>query len=263
MNDFQNRKRNERPASTNVLLGLLVIAVGVVILMRKMDIPFFPYWIFSWPMILIVVGLFVGIKNNFTNVGWLILVLLGSFFLLDDVMFFNWHLREFAFPLGIIVIGIFLIFRSVVSPNRNIQGRFRDRFQQAGETQGETHEYSEEEKKRTLSDDEEYVNSTNIFGSTKKRIFSKSFRGGQTTNFFGGTVLDLSQADIDKSIVIDVIQVFGGVKLIMPANWVVKSDVVSIFGGLDDKRNMAPSDPDKVVVLTGVCIFGGIDIKSY
>lgn len=264
MNEFRDtREHRPGPSGRNVLVGLIVVAVGVVILLKQLHFPFFPYWIFSWPMILIIIGLVIGVKSDFRNVSWLIMVLLGGFFLLDHVVIFNWHLNQYAWPIGIIVIGIFLIFRSVISPSQSYHDYNKDN-RYGGGLSDPTDETSDE-KKNTMNSGDDYINSTNIFGGTKKRIFSKSFRGGQTTNFFGGTEIDLTQADLNKVAVIDLVQVFGGIKLIMPANWEVKSEVVSIFGGLNDKRNMPSStqDTSKMVVLTGVCIFGGIDIKSY
>ena len=43
--------------------------------------------------------------------------------------------------------------------------------------------------------------------------------------------------------------------------------MVAIFGGVEDKRpqlaDTSTVNPNKVLVLKGTCIFGGIDIKSY
>jgi predicted membrane protein len=61
-----------------------------------------------------------------------------------------------------------------------------------------------------------------------------------------------------------VVQVFGGTKIIVPANWTVHSEMVAIFGGIEDKRppqlNVAA---EKVLVIVGTSLFGGIDIKSF
>jgi predicted membrane protein len=213
-------------------------------------------------MILIVIGLFIGVKSKFANVAWLVMVLIGGFFLLSHNDFLDWNMHRYAWPLGIIIIGLFLVFRSVIAPSRSsIDRDFRDSNLYNTGTDADTND----EKKSTMNTGDDYLNSVNIFGGTKKRIYSKSFKGGQTTNFFGGTDIDLTQADMQKPAVIDVVQVFGGVKLVIPANWEIKSEVVSIFGGFNDKRNMPSStqDTSKMIVLTGVCIFGGIDIKSY
>jgi hypothetical protein len=70
-------------------------------------------------------------------------------------------------------------------------------------------------------------------------------------------------------VVLDLTQIFGGTKLIVPHHWKVQSkDLVAVFGGVEDKRPMlgstSPTDENsKVLVLKGTCIFGGIDIKSY
>jgi hypothetical protein len=59
--------------------------------------------------------------------------------------------------------------------------------------------------------------------------------------------------------------IFGGAEIIIPANWQVKSEIVSIFGGMEDNRYQRISDdgPEKVLILKGTCVFGGVEIKSY
>jgi hypothetical protein len=53
--------------------------------------------------------------------------------------------------------------------------------------------------------------------------------------------------------------------LVVPANWNVKTNVTSIFAGVEDKRVMQITLPDenKTIVLDGTSIFGGIEITSY
>jgi predicted membrane protein len=81
---------------------------------------------------------------------------------------------------------------------------------------------------------------------------------------FGGVEIDLSQADINGTVVIDATQIFGGMKLLVPANWELKSDAVAIFGGVDDKRMISQTyDGNKKLLITGFVMFGGIDIKSF
>ena len=65
--------------------------------------------------------------------------------------------------------------------------------------------------------------------------------------------------------ILDVFTLFGGTTLIVPANWKVQIDAVSILGGLNDKRRVAASELDqsKVLVIKGVVMLGGIDIKSF
>jgi hypothetical protein len=57
---------------------------------------------------------------------------------------------------------------------------------------------------------------------------------------------------------------FGGSNLIVPDDWKVKSEVVSILGGFSDKRLIVPNpDTEKTLLVKGVVIFGGLELKSY
>jgi predicted membrane protein len=83
----------------------------------------------------------------------------------------------------------------------------------------------------------------------------------------GGAEIVLTQSDLNSSRVeLEITQVFGGTKIIVPPHWKVSSDLVAIFGGIEDRRplmsNQAISD-EKHLVIKGTSIFGGIDIRSY
>lgn len=111
---------------------------------------------------------------------------------------------------------------------------------------------------------EDKVESVSIFGGIKKNIVSKNFQGGEIVNFFGGAELNLMQSDINGRVELEVVQVFGGTKIIVPSNWTVHSEMVAIFGGIEDKRPaQLNAAPDKVLVIQGTSIFGGIDIRSF
>ncbi|WP_431198999.1 hypothetical protein ACRQ5D_01595 [Mucilaginibacter sp. P25] len=51
----------------------------------------------------------------------------------------------------------------------------------------------------------------------------------------------------------------------MPSNWQVVSDLAAVFASVDDKRirSTASVGSEKVLVLKGVSIFAGVDIRSY
>ena len=77
--------------------------------------------------------------------------------------------------------------------------------------------------------------------------------------------MNFGQADISTTATIDITQLFGGTNLVVPPHWNIKSEIVCVFGGIEDKRHLIKDAPEskKVLVLRGTCIFGGIDIKSY
>jgi predicted membrane protein len=111
---------------------------------------------------------------------------------------------------------------------------------------------------------EDFIDVTSIFGGVKKNILSKNFKGGDIVSVFGGSEINLSQADFDQKVIIDAVQIFGGTKLIIPSHWQVRSEVVAIFGGIEDKRaQLTTSSPERILILKGFTMFGGLEIKSY
>lgn len=103
----------------------------------------------------------------------------------------------------------------------------------------------------------------NVFGGSDKIITSRNFQGGSIISIFGGGKYDLRQAEIsNQRCELEVVNVFGGSNLIIPGDWNVKTEVVGIFGGFSDKRVVMNTDPNKTIIIKGVAIFGGGDIKS-
>ncbi len=239
---------DRKKLSSSFWVGALILALGSLLLLDRLDLLYFPGWLFSWKTFLIALGVIIGINKKFEGIGWLVMILVGSFFLIDDIPGFPYDLDHYAFPIGVIIVGLFILGRAVVGSN------------------------SREARKKNWGDGvvsmdeggEDYFDLTTVFGGNKRKVFSKNFQGGETTCIFGGTDIDLSQADINGTVVIDVVQLFGGVKLIVPSNWELKSEVTAILGGVDDKRNSPQAyGSGKKLVLTGFVMFGGIDIKSY
>jgi predicted membrane protein len=238
--------RSEPNRSGRTIAGMIVVIVGSIFLAKQLGVDF-PYWMFRWESFMIALGLFLGFRHNFKGFAWLIVLGIGLIFLLDEIYPYV-QLDRLAWPIIIICIGLFMIFR----PRRS-------------EKKWKTWDAAQVNTD-TASDD--YIDSTAVFGGVKKNVISKTFRGGEATTFFGGTEINLMQADVPGKIVLDVTNVFGGTKLIVPPHWKINSeDLVCILGGIEDKRPIMsdPSsvDPNKVLVLKGTCIFGGIDIKSY
>lgn len=245
----------KKKLSNSFWVGIIIISVGSFILLDRMDVVLFPGWLINWWTFLIVLGVITGINKNFKGISWLVLILVGSFFLLDHVPGLDLDLGNYMFPIIVIVVGLLIVFRSAMF---RTSGDWRSMWTGDSYGKGDTTLINSQDG----TDD--FMDLTSVFGGSKRRVFSKSFKGGVITNIFGGTELDLSQADIEGTVVIDTVTLFGGIKILVPANWEVKSNITAILGGVEDKRMTSNNSvPNKKLVLTGTCIFGGVDIKSF
>ncbi len=236
MEEQQVKSHDSR--SGRVMAGLVLIAVGSLIFADRAGV-FVPHWIFSWQMILIGIGTYIGARRSFRPGGWLIPIGIGVVFLIDDLWFDFAEFRPYLWPTILIAIGVYMIAR----PRRS--------------------RMSTSETNEILS--EENIDSVNIFGGSKTNVISKNFKHGEVTTFFGGTEINFTQADIESTARLEIVQAFGGTKLVIPAHWNVRSEMVCILGGVNEKRAASKDvvNHEKTLVLEGTCIFGGIDIKSY
>lgn len=242
---------------------MVLLSIGGLLLAQKMGAPL-PAWLFTWQVLLIGFGLLMGIRRRFRDFAWLVPVLIGSIFLIADY-YPEFELKKYTLPIILMLVGLSFVLR----PKHRRFGNcgdagtsWREKFQQENIATGDT--YTTATSTSSASTSDEFLDVTSVLGGTKKTIFSKDFKGGEVTSFLGGTELNLSQADIKGRVVLDLTQIFGGTKLILPSHWDVKPELVSIFGGIEDRRQLnAVIDPTKVLILKGTSVFGGIEIRSY
>jgi predicted membrane protein len=107
-----------------------------------------------------------------------------------------------------------------------------------------------------------------IFGGREIFVNSQALAGGKATSIFGGIEFDLRKANLKPGgAVIDCVSVFGGCGFKIPMDWNVRNEVTTIFGAFTDKRGDTYSDkyydPSKTIVIKGVSIFGGIEVKHF
>lgn len=245
-----------RPEHNNKWGGLILVLIGVLFLLHKIPATtnWFPYWFFTWPVLLMGIGLFTGIKSRFQNHAWIILMLIGGYFVLSENDVISLNLRPYAFPVGIIILGILFM----VKRNKRCEPHSKKfRQWQAG------HPASKFTEPVDASEDVVNVNST--FGNVERNIFSKNFKGGTISTVFGGAQVNFAQADFQGTAVVDVSIMFGGTDIIIPSNWNLKNEISVIFGGIEDRRTVAANihESGKTLILRGNIMFGGIEIKSY
>lgn len=242
--DLYRRRKHEK---NGAMRGVVILLVGVFLLLHNLDLNI-PRWIVSWQTLIMGIGIIIWFKSECRNVGGLIMVVVGTVFMIKEYFYLPYDLNRFIWPGVLIMIGLlFIVFRP--GPNK----KYLD----------------EDDEPKVVPEmypvDEDYINADVIFSGENRLIVSKNFKGGRISAIFGGCDVNLLQADFDGMIVLNCDCVFGGVELVVPANWEVKIMTSSVFGGVEDKRpiELIGANPNKVLMIKGSCVFGGIEIKSY
>ncbi|WP_332911371.1 LiaF transmembrane domain-containing protein [Algoriphagus boritolerans] len=223
-----------------------------------------------------------------------VMLFLGAYFLLRNEFNFDFGLSQFIWPLGLIALGIYLIFQKqrenkVLEKVRNDWEKKRKSDssytksdveeakvvdESAGTssasgtssfTQGPQSTAGSGFTRTTGTAFADRLNIDAIFSGVNRKLMTKNFEGGKITAAFGGVDLDLTSADFNGVITIQIDIIFGGVKMIVPPHWDIRTEVSNIAAGIEDKRYFREGgvDPNKVVVLKGTILFGGLEIKSF
>jgi hypothetical protein len=285
--NFQNKQN--APA----FAGIILLIIGFIWLLGEMNINL-PNWVMQPYTFLIGIGIYLGAKKNFqAPFGWMIPLGIGAFWMSGNL--FNINVWRFGFPMALIGAGIFIIINGIgkkkelpptntinyepsSADNDNIaiaNNAFGDDDVQVDRTtatepmnatepqnnKDQTTAYNAEGNDQYNND---VLDATAIFSGIDKMVTSKKFKGGDIVAVMGGVDINLSFADIQSPVIIDVTIIMGGLKLIVPAGWEVKNNITSILGGVEERRPpMVPNEDKKLLVLKGTVIMGGVDIRNY
>jgi predicted membrane protein len=231
-----------------LIIGIILMLAGSLLLLETFDITSYPIrnYIFNWKTLLIGIGVVIIATKDRATSGY-VLIGLGIIFWLPSFINYSISLSQVFLPALLIAIGVIIITKRGEKMKRNTY-------------------HTKEGEPYSNNPNNDYLNDISILGGGTKVVQSKNFKGGNITAIFGGSDFSLKDAELsEEGSVIDVFTMFGGSKLIIPDNWVVKSDMFSIFGGFNDKRTIKPekADHNNILYLKGAVIFGGIEIKSY
>ena len=242
-NENTSSRKDEKP-DKRLGIGIVFIFLGAMFLFN--NVGFIPQilkgYLFSWQMIIIVIGLFMLAGNKNQKSG-LILISVGVFFILPGLLGFERISLGQLWPVVFVAIGIYILIRHKRQTSHNFDFDFK-------------------EETRT----EDAIDDATIFGGSVKIIRSKNFKGGRLTAIFGGADYNFMDAELaGGKATIDVLTIFGGTKMVVPSDWDVVIDVVPVFGGFADKRtthHKIQINSNKRLIIRGMTIFGGGEIKS-
>jgi predicted membrane protein len=238
---FQRHEHHHHLTNNRAIIGIILVLVGIFLVLRNTG--FFPgfidHVIFSWPMLLVTIGLVITIGSSGGKTSGIIVMAVGAFFLIPNIFRETFDVNMF-WPSIFIIIGVIFIFSK------------RKGWSSVSTTP-------------QVGDD--YIDYVHVFSGGQRQIVSDNFRGGKITAVFGGSEIDLTKAKLVPGVSeIEIACVFGGTTIIVPDDWNVKIEVVPVLGGFGDSRKLNPGrivDTTRQLVIKGAVVFGGGEIKSF
>jgi Domain of unknown function (DUF5668) len=224
------------PAFTpKLVVGIAIIVAGLLMtldnIMPSHEIARIAFKF--WPLILVAMGLAKLRSEGDRGVLPWLLIGGGIFGLL--VTFGVRNFEDFIGPAILLAVGIFIVTKAL-----------------------QQHRGAPSELKSNSA----FQSGSAIFSGWKRRPVGL-FKGAEVTVIFGGFELDLLQAHLDgDSARVDLFVLFGGGEIRVPEGWEVQTPLTSIAGGVGDKtRPPSASGPRPRLVLTGLVLFGGVEIR--
>jgi predicted membrane protein len=244
INDYKDERRarrHEHLTNNRVIIGVVLVLAGLALVIKNTG--FFPdfidHVIFSWPMLLVVIGLIMTLSSS-EKTGGIIVMAVGGFFMIPLVFRETFHMYNMFWPSIFIIIGIIFI----VSRRKG---------------------WGSITSKGTAGDD--FIDYVNVFSGGERQIISQNFQGGKISSVFGGIDLDLTQAKLAPGRnILEIACVFGGATILVPDTWFVTIEVTPVLGGFSDTRKLRPGrtvESQSQLIIKGAVVFGGGEVKSY
>ncbi|MFC5547640.1 LiaI-LiaF-like domain-containing protein [Massilia aerilata] len=229
-------------AGSQVVIGLLVVAFGVLFLLDNLNIIYLRHVIFFWPLAFVASGL-VALFSDGPRSGritGIVLIAIGVAMTMNRLGYYFISWRTF-WPLVMIGLGGLILFRTL--------GGGRVARVHAGP-------YTKDDAKA-----DNVIDITAILGGFERRVSTPDFRGGEITAIMGGCEIDLREAGLAGEAVINVFAIWGGITIKVPADWTVVLHGSPIMGGFTEKT-ARPPDNSKRLVVTGYAVMGGVEVRN-
>lgn len=228
--------------NSKIIGGVALLLLGVGLLLEVTHVIDFNFE--GWWTAFIIIPCLISFFNSKNKTMSLIGVGTGVLLLLATRGIIPWHeFWRYLICIVFILWGIMLIFnRRFSSDNSSANKKNVDELKQV------------EQDGRTIRQ----INAS--FGKQHYEFAGQRFEGAKVQTSFGFVGIDLRNADILDSAVIDVDCSFGGMEIRVGDDVLVKQSVEASFAGVECKDHLQRADNAKTLYVTGRCSFGGIEI---
>lgn len=239
--DMDSNSSKRAPIRASAIMGILFMAAGLIVFLKN-----FGFWnirwheIFTWQMVLIVVGMFLLCGHDTKKAGW-VLIGIGVVFWIAEYVHLSETLRKLVWPVVLMVGGLVLVVgrrRSVGVSDVEVIG---------GETNG-----------LGQSPESGRINISTSFSSQSYKPVTTHISGGVVQCTMGSVQIDLSGVHLEgNSATLDLSGVLGSCTIIVPATWRLQFNVSTFLGSASDLRPTATPGADApLLIITGRLVLG-------
>jgi predicted membrane protein len=215
------------------ILGIIIIAAGAVLLAGNLGLIDSHYVFRNFgPVVLFFIGAVMLARRRHDQVMLgLVLMFVGAWGFATQQQWIRIHFWAVIGPLLLVLAGGSVVWRAFNRPSP--------------EGVGDT-----------------YVRAFAVFSGSELRP-TLPFEGADITAVMGGVNLDLSGAPMARdTAVIDVFALMGGTVILVPPDWDVTVRVTTLLSGCSDKRRPATVPATKHLIIQGMAVMGGVEIKD-
>lgn len=217
-----------------LVLGLSILTLGVLFTLDNLDLVDAGNFLDYWPLALVAVGLAKfaqrrGAMGLFP--GALLWIFTGAWWTAYNVELVDIHVFE-LWPILLVACGLSMVRRAMGFGSKS-----------DGEDGGRS------------------ASCVAVLSGFRRQISDKDYKGGDYTAVLGGCEIDLTEAEIRGEAVIDVTALMGGIHIRVPRSFTVEPKVTAILGGVEDHTDGSQADPNQRLVITGMAMMGGVEIK--
>ena len=227
--------KSSRRGGTRIVIGLVVILIGVLALLDKLNLFELRLLHSLWPLALVVAGVLQLMqrrqdpRSGGSQIMALGLITVGTLMTLSKLGLMNFQMRDW-WPALLIGVGLLVVFKGLRSDANS-------------ESSGPGALLGLGGAPRQSSD--AMLRATGALSGSVIRNDSQDFRGGEVDAFMAGIDIDLRKASIETEAVLNVFAMWGGITIKVPLDWSVQINAVALMGGVDDKT-VPPMNPSKI-----------------
>lgn len=223
-----------------MVVGLFVILLGTLLTLDNFDILEVEDFLAWWPTVLIALGLVHLLQPRRSKVGGTLFLLIGSVLLAANLGYLPMNVWE-LWPLIFVFIGISMISGTISRRRRMAAGVPADG-----------------------AATDSVISALAVMSGVVRSNTSSDFRGGELTAVMGGCEFDLRGATIKRgeTAVLDVFAMWGGIEIYVPRNWHVTVNGFPLLGGFEDKTYQQPDDASGHLIVKGMAVMGGVEVKN-